>query len=195
MGISTGEAQVLNTLPLSEPVLPNDISARAAVAIILCRSGAEDLLLLTRRQPRPSDPWSGTWALPGGKKDSSDRDLIETSIRESREECGITLTRENLAESLRVREAGRPGYLIPVAPFVFRLPELPVVEPNPLEVAEIRWVPLRLLREPHRHRRTTVPGQPPTRLVPSFDLSPVPLWGFTYRLLCDWLGAPIIEEE
>lgn len=193
MSTSVDEAGDLNPQPLLEPSLLKEELAKAAVAIILCRSEEDDLLLLTRRLPRSSDPWSGTWALPGGKRDHGDPDLVETAIREAREECGITLTREDLVESLEVREAGRPGYLIPVAPFVFRLPGLPVVEPNPMEVAEIRWLPLGMLREPRRHRRTTVPGQPPTRFVPSFDLSPVPLWGFTYRLLCDWLA--ITEEE
>jgi hypothetical protein len=33
-----------------------------------------------------------------------------------------------------------------------------------------------------------VPGHPPESLFPGVPLHRAPLWGFTYRLICDWLA-------
>ena len=168
--------------------------AKAAVAVLVCGEPPGEAVLLIRRPPDPADPWSGTWALPGGRAREEDADLIETALRELQEECGVSLDRSRLADRLEACEAGRPGSLVKVAPFVFRLPERPAVVLDPREAAEARWLPLRLLHHPEKHRRRTVPGQPPTRWVPGFDLEPVPLWGFTYRLLCNWLQVPVQQE-
>lgn len=59
----------------------------AAKAVVQRADGA---VLLLRRSPRSThDP--GTWDLPGGKMDSGER-LVDTLVREAREECGIEVT-------------------------------------------------------------------------------------------------------
>jgi hypothetical protein len=59
---------------------------------------------------------------------------------------------------------------------------------DPLEAAHAEWVPLSLLRDLDRHRLRNVPGIPPDTYFPAVDLECAPLWGFTYRLISDWLG-------
>ena len=73
----------------SGPV-PAGPEALAAVALIRVRGQDPDYLLL-RRASNPQDPWSGHFALPGGRKEPGDRDLLETCIRETWEECGVKL--------------------------------------------------------------------------------------------------------
>jgi hypothetical protein len=34
----------------------------------------------------------------------------------------------------------------------------------------------------------SIPGMPAEVLFPCIELGSMPLWGFTYRLLSDWLG-------
>jgi hypothetical protein len=46
-----------------------------------------------------------------------------------------------------------------------------------------------VLRDPTRHAVQSVPGMPPDRQFPGIDLNGVPLWGFTYKLVTDWLGV------
>jgi 8-oxo-dGTP pyrophosphatase MutT (NUDIX family) len=160
----------------------------AAVAIVRAR-GAEESILLIRRAEREGDSWSGQWSLPGGRRDPDDVDLLHTALRELEEECGIRLTRGDLETALPVRLARRRvGRFLPVAPFVFRVEsELPTIL-DPREAAHAEWAPLSLLRDVGRHRLRNVPGIPPDTYFPAVDLDGAPLWGFTYRLVLDWLG-------
>ena len=54
---------------------------QAAVALLLTPD--PDRLLLIRRAEREGDPWSGHLALPGGRRDESDTDLLATALRET----------------------------------------------------------------------------------------------------------------
>jgi hypothetical protein len=82
----------------------------------------------------------------------------------------------------------RVGRFLPVAPFVFRAESELATILDPLEAAHAEWVPLSLLRDLSRHRLRNVPGIPTDTYFPAVDLEGTPLWGFTYRLLSDWLG-------
>jgi 8-oxo-dGTP pyrophosphatase MutT (NUDIX family) len=161
----------------------------AAVAIVRARAPEESILLM-RRTTREGDPWSGHWSLPGGRRDAQDADLLDTALRELAEECGIRLGREQLESTLEPAFVGRlVGARLTVAPFVFSVDrELPTVA-NPEEAAEALWVPVRLLRDRARHAMHSVPGMPVDRQFPGIDLNGVPLWGFTYHLVTNWLGV------
>jgi 8-oxo-dGTP pyrophosphatase MutT (NUDIX family) len=66
------------------PTVPTDSSyAQAAVALVCVPD--PDAILLIRRSERAGDPWSGQMGLPGGRRDSSDRDLLATAVRETEE--------------------------------------------------------------------------------------------------------------
>jgi len=59
---------------------------------------------------------------------------------------------------------------------------------DPEEAAEARWVPLELLRDPARHGLRAVHRLPQEMAFPAVELNGTPLWGFTYRVLAEWLG-------
>lgn len=160
----------------------------AAVAIVRARAPEESILLI-RRTSRVGDPWSGHWSLPGGRRDAGDADLLHTALRELAEECAILLTPEQMETALPTTSVGRLlGPRMLVAPFVFSVDyELPTVA-DPEEAVEAVWVPVSVLRDPARHAVQSVPGMPPDRQFPGIDLNGVPLWGFTYKLVTDWLG-------
>ena len=164
----------------------------AAVAIVHARAneeGREESVLLIRRTERESDPWSGHWSFPGGRREPRDHDLVETALRELAEECSIVLGREHLEASLPPAMAGRRiGRTMLVAPYLFRSPAELTTTLDPEEAAEAVWLPLSFLRDPSRHCLTPVPRLPPGRIFPAIELNGVPLWGFTYRLLTEWLG-------
>jgi ADP-ribose pyrophosphatase YjhB (NUDIX family) len=161
----------------------------AAVAIVRARAPEESILLI-RRTERESDPWSGHWSLPGGRRDPEDRDLLATALRELAEECAVLLEREQMEEALPTTHVGRLlGHRMLVAPFVFSIDhELPT-QADPEEAAEAIWVPVRVLRDPARHAVQSVPGMPAEKQFPGILLNGVPLWGFTYKLITDWLGV------
>jgi hypothetical protein len=77
---------------------------------------------------------------------------------------------------------------VPVAPFVFEIDgELPACL-DTSEAVEGVWMPVRALLDARRHRFQRIPGMSQQMWFPAFAMPAVPLWGFTYRLLCDWLG-------
>jgi len=85
----------------------------AAVSLIL-RSGPELEVLLIRRAEAEGDPWSGQMALPGGRREPQDDDLLATAVRESWEETGVRLDQEGIVL----------GKLGPVTPNSTRLPPI-----------------------------------------------------------------------
>jgi len=160
---------------------------QAAVAILRART--PDSFLLMRRSEHPHDPWSGHWSFPGGRRDPGDTDLLQTALRELKEECSIHLSPEFLHAELTPVIARRrtPPFML-VAPFVFAIEnELPTVL-DPEEAVESVWVTLNRWCTPEQHSLRPVPGMPERWLFPGIDLNGVPVWGFTYRLIMDWLG-------
>lgn len=157
----------------------------AAVAAVL--TPGPDSILLIRRADRSGDPWSGHMALPGGRREPNDADLLATAIRETAEELGIDLTPGDLAGQLD-DVVPRTPILPPIAvrPFVFYLPERPRLLPN-AEVAEASWIPLQYLAQPNIHHvvRLEVAGQ--QRLVDAYRLENAIVWGMTERILTNLL--------
>jgi 8-oxo-dGTP pyrophosphatase MutT (NUDIX family) len=159
----------------------------AAVAIVQARP--RQSILLIRRSERKRDSWSGQWSFPGGRRDAEDTDLLHTALRELEEEVGIRLGREHCKEVVpHVLARRKTGRFVLVAPFVFEVDgELPTVV-DQREAVEAVWVPQSVWGDPERHSLRAVPWRPDDSLYPAIDLNGTPLWGFTYRVLTDWLG-------
>lgn len=166
----------------------------AAVAIVHTIEEPESVLLM-RRAERDGDPWSGHWSFPGGRRDPEDRGLVHTALRELAEECGVYLGQEHLDRPLpQVPARRKAGAFLLVAPFVFRVPgELPTVL-DPREAVEGVWTRVDSLTNPARHRFASIPGVPPDMLFPCIPLAGMPLWGFTYRLMTQWLGLCAMDS-
>ena len=162
---------------------------------IVYASAPEASVLLMRRAQRPGDPWSGHWSFPGGRVEATDTDLLHTALRELREECGIALERTQLADRLPDDWAGRViGHSVMVATFVFHTPAQLPATLDPSEAAAAIWMPMSLLRDLSQHRVREIPGVPAERQFPAFDLEGTLVWGFTYRVLCQWAGLPVAPE-
>ena len=54
---------------------------QAAVTILIREEDGDHQLLLIKRAIREGDPWSGHLALPGGRAEWQDIDLVETAAR------------------------------------------------------------------------------------------------------------------
>lgn len=146
-----------------------------------------DSILLIRRADRAGDPWSGHMALPGGRREPADLDLLSTAIRETREELGFELRRDHLIGSLD-DVVPRTPVLPPVAvrPFVFVAPGRSPLTLNS-EVAAAHWVQLDDLQQPERHHAVTLDVAGMTREVQAFQLDNGVVWGMTERILAGLL--------
>jgi 8-oxo-dGTP pyrophosphatase MutT (NUDIX family) len=153
----------------------------AAVAAVIAPD--PEAILLIRRAERVGDPWSGHMALPGGRREPEDSDLLATAMRETGEEVGILLTAADLLGSLE-DVVPRTPVLPPIAvrPYVFVVSSRPPISLNP-EATASSWVPLSNLLRPDTHHpvRLEVAGQ--SRVVPAFELEDGIVWGMTERIL------------
>ena len=119
-------------------------------------------VLFIKRAGRKGDRWSGHIALPGGKRDLEDADDLDTAIRETREEIGLDLTTAdclhvgNLPERVVTTTWGKDALMV-LCPYVFILTgPIPVLQPQPTEVAALHWIPLRALLSPSLRTREYV---------------------------------------
>jgi 8-oxo-dGTP pyrophosphatase MutT (NUDIX family) len=126
-------------------------------------------------------------ALPGGRRESDDPDLVATAVREIAEEIGIELTATDLLGQL-ADVVPRIPVLPPIAvrPFVFLPPDRRPLVLNS-EVASAHWVGLDDLLQPGAHHlvRLEVAGQ--SREVQAYQLDDAIVWGMTERILTDLL--------
>jgi 8-oxo-dGTP pyrophosphatase MutT (NUDIX family) len=153
----------------------------AAVAVVLAAS--PESLLFIRRAERAGDPWSGHMALPGGRREAPDDDLVATATRETVEEVGLRLGSAQLIGGLD-DVVPRTPVLPPIAvrPFVFLLPAAPPLVLNP-EVAAANWVPLEQLLAPDTYRAIRLQIRGESREMPAYHVEGGVVWGMTERVI------------
>lgn len=158
----------------------------AAVAMLLRDGGAGLEVLFIRRAEHPRDPWSGHMAFPGGRQQTEDGSLLETAIRETREEVGLDLFAEadhiGQLDDLQAIARGKPQETV-IRPFVFEVHRESPLRADEKEVAEALWTPLVPL---YRGEADTVrPYQWHGTQIdfPAYDVDGRVVWGLTYQML------------
>lgn len=162
-------------------------SQPAAVALLLVPGATGLAALFIHRAERAGDPWSGQVALPGGRREPADRDLLATAMRETREETGVDLGPAELLgalDDLHPRTPSLPPVL--VRPFVFALPERPALVPT-AEVQRAFWLPLAALAKPGVYSEVTVSVRGTAFKVPGYQVADGLIWGLTERIVTPFL--------
>jgi 8-oxo-dGTP pyrophosphatase MutT (NUDIX family) len=163
--------------------VPDAVSSRAAVAMILREAGHGIELLFIRRAEHPRDPWSGQMGFPGGRREHGDADLRATAVRETAEEIGTDLAQAEYLgalDELRAMARMRPMDLA-ITPFVFRLRgELEPVLSD--EVRSVHWLPLSALCGSESRSTTEYVHQGRALQFPCLRVGALVIWGLTYRM-------------
>jgi 8-oxo-dGTP pyrophosphatase MutT (NUDIX family) len=70
--------------------IPNSSTVSAGVLILIFPNENNELSTVFMKRPKYDGPHSAQISLPGGKYESSDKNIIDTALRESFEEIGIS---------------------------------------------------------------------------------------------------------
>ena len=164
-------------------VLPPNRKLRPAAVLAPIIAGPKgfDLILTKRSSALKHHP--GQIAFPGGKRDEGDADLIETALREAREEIGLPPENVDILGTFEPHETVTSFSVTPVIAFVsddfdaipehgevsevFRVPLSHVLSPDNYVIESRRW-------RGQRRRYYTVP------------YGPYYIWGATARILRAW---------
>jgi 8-oxo-dGTP pyrophosphatase MutT (NUDIX family) len=171
----------------SEPPPPR----RAAVAAVLRRAARLPEVLLMTRVEHELDPWSGHVSFPGGTRSVEDRDLLQTAVRETREEVGLDLSRSArlLCQLAPVPAIARGRRLsMDITPFVFRLDRSPRFSLNE-EAHEVFWLPLEQVVSGALDGSYEWSDGRQVRRLACWRFEGRIIWGLTHRMIGDLLAV------
>ena len=163
--------------------------AQAAVVVLLKKTNKEILALFVKRAEKPTDPWSGQTALPGGKRDPKDQNMKATIVRETLEETGI-----NLLEGYRFLGVMNPLNSIQkpdmkILPFIVLQDKEEEIKLNE-ELSGYFWIPLKDLVK-HKGVIKNSFGK-----HPAYIIEKCVIWGLTYRIIKKLLFLlKVIEQK
>ena len=162
---------------------------QAAVSLILREDQGSAHLLIIKRAERSGDPWSGHLALPGGRAEPRDADLLATAARETREEIGI-----NLIDGGRF--IGQLPLIAPTNPLLPKIEITPFVALAPPslsiqlsnEVEAAFWVSITQLRRDGLSTELSVRYGDLLIKRSAYRSEGGPIWGITERIITNFLS-------
>ncbi|CAM4558954.1 unnamed protein product [Leuciscus chuanchicus] len=176
---SGNEARCRRSLQASAALYEREGKSWAAVLVCLCAVSGDPALLFTLRSAQLKGRHKGDVSFAGGKKDPSDRSVVETALREAGEELGIHVTEDQVWGVMKpLRDMS--GMMI--APVIANLGPLETLSfrPNPGEVEEIFTLTLEHLCQAqnrgYTHFRT---GDRYGYTLPVFHSPKYRIWGLT----------------
>ena len=119
------------------PILSNNNETKLSSVLIIIFQDSPKILMI--KKPVTMKHHGGEIAFPGGKISNEDDDLLDTALRETKEETGITVEREKIIGQLEPVTTLNSGFTI--LPFVCILDKIENLMPNS-EVDEFLEIPL-----------------------------------------------------
>ena len=119
------------------PILSNNDGTKLSSVLIIIFEDSPKILMI--KKPITMNYHGGEIAFPGGKISNEDKDLLDTAIRETFEETGIKIKREDVVGQLNPVTTLNSGFTI--LPFVCVLNKVKNLTPNS-EVDEFLEIPL-----------------------------------------------------
>ena len=129
--------KIKNTLSSNvNPIISDKKETKFASVLILIFDESSKILMI--KKPITMNQHGGEIAFPGGKITDEDTDLLDTAIRETQEETGISVTRNQIIGQLKPVTTLNSGFTI--LPFICILNEINELIPNS-EVEEFLKIP------------------------------------------------------
>lgn len=169
--------------------------SEAAVLLTLRPRDPVELLLIERAE-KEGDPWSGHMALPGGRREPGDADLVATALRETQEETGIVVPRDRILGRLDELgpSASRRRFSLIIAPFVAVVGRDTEPRPAPAEVETALWVPVTHLASEAAVDEVLIELEGEEFRLPALNYDDYIIWGLTHRILSGFMDIARLAE-
>jgi 8-oxo-dGTP pyrophosphatase MutT (NUDIX family) len=128
---------------------------------------------------------SGQISFPGGKRENFDPDLMETALRESREELGLQVSTDQVIGNLS--ELYIVASHFNILPVVAVMPGPPDFKPDPREVDQIIIASVDQLLHPRTRKEKDILVRGYDIRAPYFDIDSQVVWGATAMILNEFL--------
>lgn len=156
------------------------IDSAVMVPVYRTREGELHIVMILRN---PGGVHGGQIAFPGGKHDPADETMLDTALREVREELGLVVSREDVLAELPMEQTRTTGYR--VFPYLARITVSARWQIAAREVAQLFEVKLSDLSRQGAHNRMIerLPTWEKAQQVSFYQIGPHRLWGLSYRIL------------
>ena len=167
-----------NDLMENEVVRTENLTEAAVLIPIVERNNGLKVILTKRSNKLKQHP--GQVSFPGGKSEKTDKSLVATALRETREEIGINNKNVEILGQLS-KHVTITGFKI--TPFIGKIRTGFSTKIQTSEVSEIFEVPLSYLSNPKNFRVESVKWKGKKRFFYSIPYGPYYIWGATARIL------------
>lgn len=156
------------------------IDAAVLIPVYRSQQGELHIVMILRN---PGGVHGGQVAFPGGKHDPADDTMLDTALREAREELGLVVPREDILAELPMEQTRTTGYR--VFPYVARITLPDRWQIAEREIAGIIDVRLNDLTGPRAHDKMIdrFPTWRKAEQVSYYRIGEHRLWGLSYRIL------------
>jgi len=167
------------------------IDAAILIPVYRSQDGELHIVMILRN---PGGVHGGQIAFPGGKHDPEDETMLDTALREVREELGLIVERNDVLAELPMEQTRTTGYR--VFPFLARIAVPDRWQIAEREIAEIVDVKLTDLtrRDAHDKMIGRFPTWEKAQQVSFYRIGEHRLWGLSYRILQPVLARLVAGE-
>ncbi|TLY07221.1 MAG: CoA pyrophosphatase [Thaumarchaeota archaeon] len=158
------------------PEAQNDSKNKLA-AVLIMFYGTKPTIIMTER-PKNMNHHAGEISFPGGTWQEDDRDLLDTAIRETKEELGIEISRNAIIGQLQPVTTLNSGFTITA--FIAFLDDIPSLVPNS-EIESVLKIPLLELLKTMKD--DTDPDHKSIQEMYTFRFQDYLIWGASARML------------
>ena len=164
---------------LSSPINPKlETQGKYRLASVLVVIYGKEPIVVMTEKPKHMKFHAGEISFPGGKLDENDSDLLQTALRETSEEIGLNITKDQVIGQLDPVITLNSGFLI--LPFISVIDKIPTLEAN-AEVEKIFHIPLESFLKTMAHDPD--PSHNIIQEMYTFEYQNQTVWGASARIL------------
>jgi 8-oxo-dGTP pyrophosphatase MutT (NUDIX family) len=156
------------------------IDAAILIPVYRALDGELHVVMILRN---PGGIHGGQVAFPGGKHDAADETMLDTALREAREELGLIVKPNDVIAELPMAQTRTTGYR--VFPYLARITVPDRWRIAEREIAEILDIEVNILIRPGAHDKMIerFPTWEKAEQVCFYRIGAHRLWGLSYRIL------------